>query len=907
MKNSKKYKPVSVAQVAERINFDLSQPDWLPQPGGNSMADRQAEGVAGLLNRLHAGGLALLADEVGMGKTLQALAVMAWNWQKNPAAKVLVMAPNRDICQHWETEFATFFAKHVRDKTLCPALTVAYRLEDLVTAVQAGSSQLCITTIHALSHLLSSAEKETTDDRAQAALTAASRIHQRLKAALGAQGFDLLVIDEAHYFRHAWSGSQRASAARGLFGPPAQPLSQQVLLMTATPSYSSLDDIPNMFSYFLAAEGSNSLPDADELLRRFAIRRMRILSGAGGKAFNKYHYREERALPASLAGDERAELFFALYHKLLLKENEQADAPRRFFYGYLEGFESTTPQRPTEQADNDNQGQSWHQAPDSSLLQQLTEAHQKFTGSVPEHPKYQQLVDLCRASDPLTPCKNIEEHKHLVFVRRIPSVRELTRRINDDYDRQQARLLLEAWLPEDQVAENLAQWHQDKWSRSWFNGMVRWQSAVSQNASRTGKKRARTRSETAAVTDPVYQDEYDADADHDLPHREDDATGSRIADLFTVKKGGNPEENRSDCANVRQRFRKKESLFALFLEPAADYCQAEYPGGDHAAEQDRDRINYVLAAQHYRLLGQQAVQRRLPISQPATTAWALVWPLLIASEQQQILDWRKTNPRIVENFSRYLQSGFLYASPVMIELYCWYTGFWRQRQQRGEAEGVEGEYRAFIRFVQPKIAGSHLFNYFSAALRTFEALCTKVVSRSLEDCDTPWTFISSMHSPARFASGETGNRTPLKIGFNSPFYPNVLVATAVFQEGVNLHLQCRKVHHYGLAWTPGANEQRIGRVDRLFGLLNHQLRQRGETRLTINYPYLENSFDQEQLARFIIAKHQVEKRVDACRVQAFSGEIDMQVDGSRWRDYLRQPDPDASAIDPWPALREDEG
>jgi SNF2 family DNA or RNA helicase len=51
--------------------------------------------------------------------------------------------------------------------------------------------------------------------------------------------------------------------------------------------------------------------------------------------------------------------------------------------------------------------------------------------------------------------------------------------------------------------------------------------------------------------------------------------------------------------------------------------------------------------------------------------------------------------------------------------------------------------------------------------------------------------------------------------FNTPFYPDVLVASSVMAEGVDLHLNCRHVIHHDLCWNPSMLEQRTGRVDRI--------------------------------------------------------------------------------------------
>lgn len=53
------------------------------------------------------------------------------------------------------------------------------------------------------------------------------------------------------------------------------------------------------------------------------------------------------------------------------------------------------------------------------------------------------------------------------------------------------------------------------------------------------------------------------------------------------------------------------------------------------------------------------------------------------------------------------------------------------------------------------------------------------------------------------------------LGFNTPFYPEILVASSVLAEGVDLHLDCRHVIHHDLSWNPSLLEQRTGRVDRI--------------------------------------------------------------------------------------------
>jgi superfamily II DNA or RNA helicase len=69
----------------------------------------------------------------------------------------------------------------------------------------------------------------------------------------------------------------------------------------------------------------------------------------------------------------------------------------------------------------------------------------------------------------------------------------------------------------------------------------------------------------------------------------------------------------------------------------------------------------------------------------------------------------------------------------------------------------------------------------------------------------------------RLVNGTTKPETRhrLKWTFNTPFYPDVLVASSVLAEGVDLHLNCRHVIHHDLCWNPSTLEQRTGRVDRI--------------------------------------------------------------------------------------------
>jgi superfamily II DNA/RNA helicase len=69
----------------------------------------------------------------------------------------------------------------------------------------------------------------------------------------------------------------------------------------------------------------------------------------------------------------------------------------------------------------------------------------------------------------------------------------------------------------------------------------------------------------------------------------------------------------------------------------------------------------------------------------------------------------------------------------------------------------------------------------------------------------------------RLANGgvKQETREVLVTAFNMPFFPEVLIASPVLSEGVDLHWECRTVIHHDLDWNPSSLEQRNGRVDRI--------------------------------------------------------------------------------------------
>jgi ERCC4-related helicase len=117
---------------------------------------------------------------------------------------------------------------------------------------------------------------------------------------------------------------------------------------------------------------------------------------------------------------------------------------------------------------------------------------------------------------------------------------------------------------------------------------------------------------------------------------------------------------------------------------------------------------------------------------------------------------------------------------------------------------IETEREAFLSALDTVQTGTHL----GKSLRSDFDAAEVGVQRS-----TKTMFLPNV----RLANGEVKSETRrrLLLTFNTPLFPEILIASSVMAEGVDLHLNCRYVIHHDLCWNPSTLEQRSGRVDRI--------------------------------------------------------------------------------------------
>lgn len=905
--------------VSILVNFysNTLKPEWKYNPNEKDMRNLQVKGAAKVYNLLEEHGLALLADEVGMGKTIQALAVCAALWNEKPEAKVLIFAPRDEIAKNWEKEYQTFIRHHYRNNDnlvksisgMEPVRKMIYcpNLYSLVHEVQQGWGQLFIGKISSFSSLMarkdvikkledlnirglgrvrSLAEKKDRDKEYNNEIVRLLKneidSHSKEKKAF----FDLVIVDEAHYLRKKDGDSLRVNSAREFFGDPFSdncvPLASKVLLLTATPNHSSSKDIGNIVSYFTDVFRKESY---DKILEKICVRRLRRLSKNG---YNKYHYRHEIAAPSDFKENPLSEMFFGLYQHELAKELNRNKTEKFSDRGisrmmkYLEGvefipFEKQQPQSEGSEEESKSNSSDYTTGSDTQILLEMSRKFNEIFVKNPKHPKYDKLVE------DLTVKQNGE--KAVVFVRRIPSVYEIAKRIVEFYDKRMWDKLKKTGL------ETLPY---EKLDRISF------------------KKRTST-------LDPKMFDEEINEG-----NAGDDTGGnipsSKVMNLFKIIK--NDPVKSTQASNFRLRFNhSKPNIFAIFFGPGEDYFSQPYTElvsykfevGNEELEnfyssvllhrtnkiKDKGKSKDIISI----LLPKIPVQNSGEVKDfKIHTLLTIFWEVFLMdmsiteSEREKIKNvYQEFSYYEKEAFSNFLEKGTLLASESLI----WFYEIFRKIQEVPD-EKPSIVYQQFVEFIKRDLKNSKLYIQIQESILYFIQIYTKVFSINGEKdlLNESWDSFNNAQ-PIYPYNADNSNQKVLRC-FNTPFFPDYLVATSVLQEGVNLQYFCDTIYHYGMAWTPGDNEQRIGRIDRMFGKIERLLEKSRESKLHIYYPYLKDTVDEEHLARFVKRKYIEEALID--KGKAFKETADFPIEENEtgaWTWFLRKPD-NNSISDPFP-------
>lgn len=352
-------------------------------PGFAPIGARQLDAAVALHRMLITQGVAYLADEVGMGKTYVALAVVALFRHLQPGFRVLYLAPSQNVLQKWHgRELPAFIRNNVRAPDmrvrgpagLSPAASGAcLRADDWLQAAVTDPSALDVfLPLSALSFPLSGDEsswsarvKEMAARAGVSANLSGVKTGQKSTYKDKAAGvinraiprYDLVIIDEAHLLKGGAgkSASDRARFLARALGALGHGRGERrfgaALLLSGTPFDRDLLQLARQFELFaipglpvvphqhiaaLAARrnGGGTWSEIQAGLKPYMIRRVQKLD-VGDTPLSRNQYRTELRAGAgiSLAGDSspdalRQRLFTAVVQKRLIEHLDSENAGR---------------------------------------------------------------------------------------------------------------------------------------------------------------------------------------------------------------------------------------------------------------------------------------------------------------------------------------------------------------------------------------------------------------------------------------------------------------------------------------------------------------------------------------------------------------------------------------------------
>jgi len=745
----------------------------------------------------------------------------------------------------------------------------------------------------------------TTTDRARLR----SLLGQAINVAL--PHYDMVIIDEAHNLKHGLrieegrvssAASNRNAVLANVLGhrdiTPEDalaahfaPIADRVLLLSATPVendwrhlYNQLDLVDRLESPSgpaFAGLVDKKLSDSDkkELAANILIRRVNQIS-VNGERLTKNLYRSDWHHGGLSAFDEplptgsaRERLTVALVQKKVAEVISSDRFNDRFQMGMLASFESfsqtasskkaaTGDDEEDEDIGNFHDGNQTDRADeragiDTAVVNRLADSHYRTFKSELSHPKMDALVaSMSTAWTTGT--------KTLVFVRRVASVDEIKRKLDETYNswilgRLQSELLPARWR---ELRPTIDDFHsaretgrrsgpdkanQDEATADTFFGwFFRGESPLPVVSGATLSRRLRVSSffgqpltnylltcNTSAVWTALV-----------------DATGLEDAQL----------RNRLDV--LTQSYLPKQATAAV------KYDAVQRATVDLLAESGHELATDLIHqfAERTKSQSKRRIDVRAELERSTFFTRLAARPALAASIWPQ-----RAIETLADLKDRYLRAELL-ASAIrlgnpLIDLYIDFAHEMPNLKERTRSDRFEGA--AAERFLQrleqsdTEQWGSHA--ELCAIAKDFHLIIRLNVPEPLERdsrLDGAATTLGELLGRQQPAAGVIGGSVKTAVKqFRMPGYPLAMICTDVLSEGEDLHTYCSRVVHYGVAWTPSVMEQRNGRVDRVSSLADRRLaalnRAVEETdKIQIQIPYLKDSVEYLQVHRVLRRLHQ---------------------------------------------------
>ncbi len=879
------------------------------------LAETQIQGATALQNMIADPAISMgyLADEVGMGKTYIALGVVAMLRYFNPMLRVLYICPSRNVQEKWQREYQSFIRSNVRvnqgrirnreGQPAAPFLSCRNVAELLHGA---SSGYYADYFIGKDSFSMGLSDDQTTLRRKRDELRKLVPAHE-WKGAIGSKHdvkeqyaralnyilptFDLVVIDEAHNFKHDFESSDRNRVLSGVLGfrdvDGYVTRARHALLLSATPYDRNLNQLRNQ----LAMVGRMDLlpedvdeqdqPRVRECLGRFMVRRLNRLPVNGRELTRNMYRREWRKgdkAEISLEKDEQKLVTALVQKKVGEMFARQTESPS-FQTGLLASFESFAESAGSQPVifDGDNADKEQTDARDRNIIGRLADSYVEHgLGRALPHPKMDTVVKRRSAA------MFDEAKKQLLFVRRVKSVNELKHKFDDAYN---------DWIKKH-IEEVLSGHKQERLLLD----------RIFQRYRKVSSKRD---DETLGGEIEL---EAEDDAEVSIPAKSDTFyawffRGETLSEIQSRLNVGEYSYPTPDA--VRIGLAAKSQVLVNLLEPnwAWYVCRYANLDLDDLLKQYGDEI--AKQAGHY--ISGRLAEDNLEVFQACQTAFvrcvidhhgaAYLEPLY----NHMAMTWM-SNP--VKNVSRVqldeqLRTPTLYTeleqTGLAEEIIPYQKKLWVVFEQGGDAadvltffdihqamlnlllrtaHGVIDIYltrlmqgpgnltsksrtcwlKDFVRLLKKQKGNPGFSTY--RELSRLAAHLELIIKNNLPGIfdlprdEYPRFLQTSLNpvSPIIGASGDTSGRSSQARKFRMPGYPLALVSTDVFQEGEDLHTFCDSVVHYGLSGSPVGIEQKTGRVDRVGSMVQRRLmaldrHAKEEEFIQVTFPHVKQSIE----------------------------------------------------------------
>jgi len=816
-----------------QLNADDSNWKYKNNQNTKDIYTYQYEGIAGLIPILKKYNVALLSDEVGMGKTFQALSVLAWYYKKNPNLKVLILTPNDIVMKQWyQKAFNNFYNNHLKNKSNFPKwedtkcisnFANGFDLDDKTKIVFAKTTSFQFSKSDSETSGVCLSEKDFEE-----------RIN-KLKKEI--KKFDFIIVDEAHQYRnrgvkkeedqYKHCGTKRTKNAEEVFECFWKQENKKLLLLTATPMHSSKDDIKNILRVLYSKssfKSSFSAKKSEEILKEVMIRRLKVMAGK-----NKYDYRKEEVIPVTLNSqdDYKNELFLAMLQKKYVYNGNNKDLSKnKNLLDVLEGSDFNKEKEESEQEDK--------------VLKCVIK---KFKNSYKEEPtnnKYQKVIKyLCRTNK-----------KSLVFVRRIASAYNLSKLYIEEFDKKAWRKIAEALKRENlSFPANREEFKKyvsikDKKFLEFLEKPKYIKNIIDENKEYLINKNISIKMNNEVRLGLIYEffNKYDKMKEENFRK----FINEYVENIEQISKNLQKLDKKEKKIDKKDYIKYTYQYIDSEEESIEDFYQSL---SKEEKNQDNEKITKSKILDYFtpkreKGMGNDAVYFKKRFSNNKKFKQFFEGDLA-----DIIFENDENKKQIMQQNQLLIKSAVLHASIGLMELYAIYLKTDKDYDKFKKEAKKQKDKLEFIQEIKEFVENIDLFKQNGIYIE--------------DDKENSKIFYGAQ--PAYPYVADTKNKYVIS-RFNSPFFPKLLCGTSTLQVGVDLHEFCDRIYHFGAAYTMGDDEQRIGRVDRIKGKLHRKLSNQNSANLMIYYPYLQDTFDESNLKKMLCKKRKTERLVDELKI-----------------------------------------